>query len=102
MTKPFGSRDLAFNIQQQAHDRAEEEARSIPWQLLQEARSQYIDWQEFYFWARSVMEGEGSVPTWLAEQGGKRDPSGIRPLRNGSGTQSPARHSHAGILGILR
>jgi hypothetical protein len=58
----------AFKAQQQARDVADEEARRIPWQLLQEARSRYIDWEEFYFWARSVMESEGSLPSWLATE----------------------------------
>jgi hypothetical protein len=62
--KRLRSRDAA--LEQQARDQADAEARRIPWQLLQEARSQYIGWQEFCFWARSVMESEGSVSPWLA------------------------------------
>jgi hypothetical protein len=68
MRKRLGSHKVAFNIQQQARDQANEEARRIPWQLLQEARVHYVDWQEFYFWARSVMESEGAVPTLLADR----------------------------------
>lgn len=60
--------DAAFNVQQQADEQANEEARRIPWRLLQAARSEYIAWQEFCFWARSVMESEGSMPSWLAAE----------------------------------
>ena len=97
VTKRLGARDLAFNIQQQAHDRADEEAQAIPWQLLQEARCQYIDWQEFYFWARSVMESEGSVPTWLAEQIEDRCPGFIEEDR-----RYTAEHADDGFLTPIR
>ena len=33
-----------------------------------EARNQYLDWQEFYCWARSIMESEDSIPIWLAKK----------------------------------
>jgi hypothetical protein len=49
-----------------ARERAEQQARRIPWQRLLEARTQYIDWQEFYLWVRSIVEVEGTVPAWLA------------------------------------
>jgi hypothetical protein len=66
-------RDAAFNIEQHAHDQAEEDAHRKPWQLLHEARQLYIFWQEL-FWARSRMEGEGSLPPWLADEIANRCP----------------------------
>ena len=41
---------------------------------LYEARNQYIDWQEFILWARSILEVEGRVPDWLAETLNNRCP----------------------------
>ncbi|HVO59376.1 MAG TPA: hypothetical protein VMT53_00500 [Terriglobales bacterium] len=58
---------LADRLQRFARERADEEARRIPWQRLQDARTQYIDWQEFYLWVRSILEVEGRIPNWLVE-----------------------------------
>lgn len=52
-------------LQKSARIRADEEARRAPWQRLQETRVQYIDWQEFCFWARSILESEKGLPDWL-------------------------------------
>jgi hypothetical protein len=38
MRKRLGSHKVAFNIQQQARDQANEEARRIPWQLCRKRR----------------------------------------------------------------
>jgi hypothetical protein len=43
-------------------------ARRVPWQVLLQARTQYLEWQEFYFWVRSIIESEQSVPDWLARR----------------------------------
>jgi hypothetical protein len=59
---------LVSSVQCLAREQAEEEARRVPWQLLLEARNQYLDWQEFYYWARSVMESEDGIPHWLAKK----------------------------------
>jgi hypothetical protein len=40
----------------------------VPWQVLLETRIQYLGWQEFYFWARSVIESEGCIPEWLRQE----------------------------------
>lgn len=53
-------------LQQFARQRAERQARRIPWPQLYESRNQYIEWQEFFLWARSIIESEGSIPDWLA------------------------------------
>jgi hypothetical protein len=58
-------RHATSRLQKSARIRAEEEARRIPWQRLQETRNQYIEWQEFCFWARSVLETEKGIPDWL-------------------------------------
>jgi hypothetical protein len=59
---------LVSRVQRQAHERAAELARRVPWQVLLEARNQYLEWQEFFYWARSIMESEGSIPDWLARR----------------------------------
>ena len=59
---------LVSSVRQSARDQAEQEARRVPWQLLVEARNQYLDWQEFYYWARSIVESEDSIPNWLAKK----------------------------------
>src|ERR1700683_3690289 len=66
--KRVRSEKLVSSVRQPARDQAEQEARRIPWQLLLEARTQYLDWQEFYYWARSIMESEDSIPNWLAKK----------------------------------
>jgi hypothetical protein len=60
-------RVLADRLQSLARERADEEARRIPWQRLLEARDQYIDWQEFCLWVRSILEVEERIPEWLGE-----------------------------------
>jgi hypothetical protein len=60
-------RDSTARLQRAARARADEEARRIPWQRLQEVRNQYIDWQEFNLWARSILEVEQRIIDWLAE-----------------------------------
>lgn len=59
---------LALRVQRHAHERAAEEARRIPWQVLLAARNQYLDWQEFYYWARSIMESDHGIPVVLANK----------------------------------
>ena len=36
--------------------------------MLLTTRNQYLDWQEFYHWARSIIESENSIPEWLANK----------------------------------
>ena len=59
-------RDSTARLQRAARERADEEARRIPWQRLYEVRNQYIDWQEFNFWARSILKVEERIVDWLA------------------------------------
>jgi hypothetical protein len=54
-------------LQRAARERADNEARRVPWQRLLEARNHYIDWQEFYLWVRSILEVDHRVPAWLRE-----------------------------------
>jgi hypothetical protein len=49
----------ADRLQCFARECADDEARRIPWQRIYDARNQYIDWQEFYLWARSILESKG-------------------------------------------
>jgi len=66
-TKNYTNRNSATRLQRAARQRADDEARRIPWQRLYEARNQYIDWQEFYLWVRSILEVENRIPDWLVE-----------------------------------
>jgi hypothetical protein len=59
------TRNSAAQLERLARERADEQARRIPWPRLLEARNQYIDWQEFYLWVRSIVEVEGGIPVWL-------------------------------------
>jgi len=58
--------ELTSRVRRQAQESAAELARRVPWQVLLETRNQYLAWQEFYFWARSIIESEGAIPEWLA------------------------------------
>jgi len=58
-------RNTTARLRKSARIRADEEARRVPWQRLQETRHQYIYWQEFRFWARSILETEKGIPDWL-------------------------------------
>ncbi len=60
------SGELTSRLQRHAQERAAAEARRVPWQVLLDARHQYLDWQEFYYWARSIIECEHAIPDWLA------------------------------------
>ena len=66
-TKRSPIRNSAAQLQHFSRERADDQARRIPWQRLFEARNQYIDWQEFYLWVRSVLEVEDRIPDWLVE-----------------------------------
>lgn len=59
-------RELTSRVQRQAQDHAAELARRVPWQVLLATRNQYLEWQEFYYWARSIIESEGAIPESLA------------------------------------
>jgi hypothetical protein len=60
-------RNTAVQLQCLAREGADEQARRIPWRRLLDTRTQYIDWQEFYLWARSILEVEGQIPNWLVD-----------------------------------
>jgi len=55
-------------VQRQAQERAQELARRVPWQVLLETRNQYLAWQEFYYWARSILDCEEHLPGWLKQR----------------------------------
>jgi hypothetical protein len=67
-------RDHVARVQRLARKRADAQARRIPWQRLLHARNEYIDWQEFYLWVRSVLEVENRIPDWMVEILDKRCP----------------------------
>jgi hypothetical protein len=71
------SSDSLYKIERAARDHADDQARRIPWQFLFEARNQYVEMQEFYFWTRSVIESEDCMPVWLAKMLDRRCPGFI-------------------------
>jgi hypothetical protein len=73
-------RNRAAQLPGTARERAEDQARRIPWQRLYEVRNQYIDWQEFSLWARSILEGEAGIPNWLAKILNDRCPGFVQTL----------------------
>jgi hypothetical protein len=77
-TKNYTLRNSAARLQRAARERADDQARRIPWQRLYDARNQYINWQEFSLWARSILEVEGRIPDWLAEILNHRCPGFVR------------------------
>lgn len=56
------NRNHSVPVQLLAQERADAQARRIPWQRLLDTRNEYIDWQEFYLWVRSVVEVENRIP----------------------------------------
>jgi hypothetical protein len=67
-------RDHITRVQRLARERADEQARRIPWQRLLHVRNEYIDWQEFYLWVRSILEVENRIPDWLVAILNTRNP----------------------------
>src|SRR5262249_51340054 len=68
-------RNDVARLQRVARERAEFQARHVPWQRLLETRNNYIDWQEFYLWVRSVAEVENRIPEWIADILNQRCPA---------------------------
>ena len=65
--KTHSLRNPTAHLKRTALVRADDEARRIPWLRLQQTRNQYIDWQEFQLWVRSIVEVEGHIPDWLID-----------------------------------
>ena len=75
------SRNHVARVQRLARERADAQARRIPWQRLLDTRNEYIDWQELYLWIRSVLEVENRIPDWLIEILNKRCPGFVENER---------------------
>jgi hypothetical protein len=58
---------LELHVSEIARRTAERRAARIPWPKLYEAREEYLKWEAFVFWVRSVEEAEGGAPEWLAK-----------------------------------
>ena len=74
-------RSHVARLQRLARKRAEAQARRIPWQRLLRTRNQYIQWQEFYLWVRSVLESENRIPDSLIEILDERCPGFVKNER---------------------
>jgi hypothetical protein len=87
-------RGSTARLQRAARERADDEARRIPWQRLLDTQNQYIDWQEFYLWVRSVLEVEDRIPDWLLEILNARVPGFIETERALTPKAAKARPLH--------
>jgi hypothetical protein len=96
--KLHGSQELISRVQRRAQEQAAESARRVPWQVLLETRNQFLKWQEFYFWARSIMESEGSIPGWLATRLDEMCP-GFTEADRQKGTRR-AKDANQGFVGL--
>lgn len=70
---------IVRSVQRQVQEQAKELARRVPWPVLLETRNQYLEWQEFYYWARSIIECEQRVPDWLKRRLEEMCPGLIKP-----------------------
>ena len=80
-------RQSVARLQRLARDRADEQARHVPWRLLYDTRNLYVSWQEFYLWVRSILETEGQVPDWLVPTMEDRCPGFLQAKGSPSGAQ---------------
>jgi hypothetical protein len=87
-TKRPPSRNASAKLHRLAQERAEEQARRIPWRRLDETRTEYVEWQELCFWVRVIVEAEGEMPDWLSAVGDQRCP-GFLPAQNGNTSSRP-------------
>ena len=84
----------SYALQHTARERADNEARRVPWQRLLEARNRYIEWQEFYLWVRSILEVEHCVPGWLREVLDDRCPGFLEEEGRGADRPTSKRPLH--------
>ena len=82
------TRNTAAQVQRLAQERADEQARRIPWHRLDDTRKQYVDWQEFCLWVRSILEAEGGMPEWLSTTVDQRCP-GFLQAESGKASTGP-------------
>jgi hypothetical protein len=88
MTTRCHSRKTSSGVERAARERADNEARRVPWQRLFEARNRYLDWQEFYLWVRSILEVEHRLSASLRDVLDDRCPGFLE--REGRGAERPA------------
>ena len=63
---------LEVRVSEIARRTAETQAARIPWSELYGAREEYLKWEAFVFWVRSIEEAEGGAPEWLTKAVEKR------------------------------
>jgi hypothetical protein len=77
------TQDNVARLSRLARERADEQARRIPWRRLDETRKRYIEWQEFCLWVRAIVEAEDAMPDWLSLVVEQRCPGFLR-AQNGN------------------
>lgn len=65
---------LEVRVSEMARRTAERQAARILWPRLYEAREEYLKWEAFVLWVRSIEEAEGGAPEWLAKVVDRRCP----------------------------
>jgi len=89
-SQPTRGTSSEYAIERSARDRADEQARHVPWQRLLDARNQYVKMQEFYYWVRSIIEAENCIPAWLARTVDRRCPRFMVREKRGQRNRSKA------------
>jgi hypothetical protein len=64
--KRFPTRSSVARLQRLARERADAQARRVPWRCLHDTRKHYVEWQEFCLWVRSIVETDDRMPEWLS------------------------------------
>lgn len=62
MHKKRKTRDAMDHLARSAREKADKEARRIPWPLLLSSQSLYVDWTEFRCWVCCLSEIPGHIP----------------------------------------
>lgn len=71
---------LEVRVSEMARRTAESQAARIPWPKLYQACEEYLKWEAFVFWVRSIEEAEGGTPEWLVKAVQKRCLDFSKPL----------------------
>ena len=66
-TKKRKPTNLETKVESIARRRAFKELMRVPWTRFHEASQEYLRWEAFSFWVRSIVEAEGCAPSWLTD-----------------------------------
>ena len=89
---------LAVRVQEMARREAKRQAQRVPWERLLQARTEYIEWEIFGFWARLIVEAEGDTPDWLRRTLETRCPGFLEEERRHRETHPGRNSSFSSLL----